>query len=105
MLLWCLLLGSGPGVPRTHARASTAAPPAIAVPSADFPSVAAALAPARRDAVGRTVVVGDGCHDLGPASAGGLALAQPLRLRAANSPAPGGEWKVRLRGYDVPQCS
>ena len=105
LLLWCLLLGPGLGAPRTHARASTAALPPIAVPSPEFPSVAAVLAPARGgDAVGRTVVVGDGRHDLGP-GVGTLALGQPLRLRAANSPAPGGEWKARLRGCDVPQYS
>ena len=38
-----------------------------------------------------------------PPGVGTLALGQPLRLRAANSPAPGGEWKARLRGCDVPQ--
>ena len=93
-----LLLSAGPGALPTHVRASVADSRAIAVPSPGFPSIQVALEAARRDAVGRTIVLGDGRHDVSP-SASVLALRQPLRLEAAHGLAPEGVWKARLRGW------
>ena len=93
-----LLLSAGPGARPAHVRASVADSRAIAVPSPGFPSIEVALEAARRDAAGRTIVLGDGRHDVGP-SASVLALRQPIRLEAAHGPAPEGVWKARLRGW------